>query len=224
MFTPQNQKKLVNVCVIALRKYGRRYELAVYPNKLYEYRNGITACTNEILQTSTVYRNVSKGEIAGQDDLSMFGKPHDEIVKEILDNGHEQKNEATRIYEQERTEREILEIVRRKVTKDGKHVSMNALRDAMSRVHNVHIGDSKKQAQEVVAKLERLGYGRVGMRIAVDLNNSNLKRFVDENGEVCDAHVVLRSNYFPAFKKICDSEDVRYIVVRNEDPDDEEIC
>ncbi|KAM0671327.1 putative subunit of exosome [Ordospora colligata] len=224
MFTPQNQKKLVNVCVIALKKYGRRYELAVYPNKLYEYRNGITTCINEIVQSSTVYKNVSKGEIAAQDDLSMFGKSHDEIVKEILDNGHEQKNEATRMYEQERTEREILEIVGRKVTKDGKHVNMNVLRDAMSKVHNVHIGDSKKQSQEVVAKLERIGYERVGMRIAVDLNNSSIRRFVDQNGEVNDAYVILRSNYFPAFKRICDSESVKYIVVRNEDPDDEEIC
>ncbi|AFM98858.1 putative exosome subunit [Encephalitozoon hellem ATCC 50504] len=223
MFTPLNQKKLVNVSIVALKKFGRRYELGVYPNKLYEYRNGMATPLNEILLTDTVYRSVSKGEIAGQGDLELFCKPHEEIVREILDNGHEQKSEATRIYEQEKTEREIIEILRNKVTKEGRHLNEASLREAINKVHNIYIGNSKKQSQEVLAKLEKMGFDRVGIKVSVDMNGK-VTDFVRKNGEIHDGYVVIRSECFPKFKEMCKEEKVNYLILRREEPEDEEIC
>lgn len=223
MFTPLNQKKLVNVSVVTLRKFGRRYELAVYPNKLYEYRNGMARSLDGILQTETVYRNVSKGEIASQADLGLFCKGHGEIVREILDNGYEQKSEATRAYELERTEREVVGILQSKVTRGGKHLGEAALREAIGRVHNMYIGNSKKQSQEILAKLEALGFDRVGIKVCAEMT-SKVVEFAKENGEVCDGHVVIRSDCFPRFKEMCEREGVKYLIMRRDDPEDEEIC
>ena len=223
MFTPLNQKKLVNVSVVTLRKYGRRYELAVYPNKLYEYRNGMAGALDGILQTETVYRNVGKGEIASQAELGLFCKGHGEIVREILDNGHEQKSEATRAYELERTEREIVGILQSKVTRGGKHVGEGVLREAIGRVHNIGIGSSKKQSQEILGKLEALGFDRVGIKVIVEMSSSVVE-FAGENGEVCDGYVVIRSECFPRFKEMCEREGIRYLIMRREEPEDGEIC
>lgn len=62
MFLPENQKRLTNVSVVSLKKFGKRYELAVYPNKLYEYRNGMNTPLSEILHTDQIFVNVSKGK------------------------------------------------------------------------------------------------------------------------------------------------------------------
>lgn len=62
MFLPENQKRLTNVSVVSLKKFGKRYELAVYPNKLYEYRNGMNTPLSEILHTDQIFASVSKGK------------------------------------------------------------------------------------------------------------------------------------------------------------------
>ncbi|ADM12090.1 putative exosome subunit [Encephalitozoon intestinalis ATCC 50506] len=223
MFTPLNQKKLVNVSVIALRKFGRKYELGVYPNKLYEYRNGMATPLSEILLTDTIYRSVSKGEIAKQADLDLFNKTHEEIVLEILNSGHEQKSEVTRAYEQEKTEREIIEFLRNKVTRGGRHLNEASLREAINKVHNIYIGNSKKQSQEILSKLEKIGFERVGIRVSVG-GNDKIMEFARRNGEVHDGYVIIRSECFPKFKEICEEEKVRYLILRREEPEDEEIC
>lgn len=223
MFTPLNQKKLVNVSVVTLKKFGKRYELAVYPNKLYEYQRGITSSLSEILQTDTIYRNVSKGEIVSHTDLNLFGKTHVEIVKEILENGHEQKNRATRAYEQELTERDILNVLKKKVTKDGRYLNENALKEAIYKVHRIHTGDSKKQSQEILNKLEMAGFDRVGVKIKVEVD-ARIEEFVNEHGRVCDGCVIVKSDRFPEFRELCSKSNVRYSIVRTEEVSDEEIC
>ncbi|CAD26465.1 similarity to HYPOTHETICAL PROTEINS of the UPF0023 family [Encephalitozoon cuniculi GB-M1] len=223
MFTPLNQKKLVNVSIVTLKKFGRRYELAVYPNKLYEYRNGMRTPLSEILQTDTIYRSVSKGEIARQGDLDLFCRTHEEIVREILDCGYEQKSEATRVYEQEKTEREIVQILRNKVTRGGRHLSEASLREAIGKVHNIYVGNSKKQSQEILSKLEKMGFDRVGVRVSVEMSDK-VAEFVKQNGEIHDGYVMIRSDCFPRFKDMCEKEKVRYLILRREEPEDEEIC
>lgn len=223
MFTPLNQKKLVNVSVVALRRFGKRYELAVYPNKLYEYRNGMDTALRDILQSSTIYRNVSKGEIISQADLGLFGRLHDEIIREILDHGYEQKSEATRMHEQDMTEREILDLLRSKVRRDGKFLNEGTLREEIAKVHRMHSGGSKKQSQEILRKLEAAGFDRVGVRVSVAIDD-RIRDFVEQHGEVCRDCVVIRADRFPEFRDLCDREGVRYSTMRMEEVEDEEIC
>lgn len=42
-FTPVNQVKLTNVSIVRLKKGGKRFELACYPNKVIEWRNKVYA-------------------------------------------------------------------------------------------------------------------------------------------------------------------------------------
>ena len=41
IFTPTNQKRLTNVAVVRLKKAGKRFEIACYPNKVTSWRNKV---------------------------------------------------------------------------------------------------------------------------------------------------------------------------------------
>ena len=39
IFTPTNQKRLTNIAIVRLKKGGKRFEIATYPNKVSQWRN-----------------------------------------------------------------------------------------------------------------------------------------------------------------------------------------
>lgn len=41
IFTPTNQKRLTNIAVVRLKKAGKRFEIACYPNKVTSWRNKV---------------------------------------------------------------------------------------------------------------------------------------------------------------------------------------
>jgi len=67
--TPTNQKLLTNVAVVRIKKCGKRFEIACYKNKVISWREGIEKDLDEVLQSHTVFGNVSKGEVAKKADL-----------------------------------------------------------------------------------------------------------------------------------------------------------
>ena len=67
--TPTNQKLLTNVAVVRMKKCGKRFEIACYKNKVVSWREGIEKDLDEVLQSHTVFVNVSKGEVAKKADL-----------------------------------------------------------------------------------------------------------------------------------------------------------
>ena len=77
--TPTNQKILTNVAVVRMKKCGKRFEIACYKNKVVSWREGIEKDIDEVLQSHTVFANVSKGEVAKKADLT---KCFDEVVEE----------------------------------------------------------------------------------------------------------------------------------------------
>jgi len=38
IFTPTNQKRLTNVAIVRIKKAGKRFEIACYPNKVSTWR------------------------------------------------------------------------------------------------------------------------------------------------------------------------------------------
>jgi ribosome maturation protein SDO1 len=87
--TPTNQKLLTNVAVVRIKKAGKRFEIACYKNKVLTWRQGVEKDIDEVLQSKTVFANVSKGQVAKRDDLEKaFGKTDQaEICKDILAKG-----------------------------------------------------------------------------------------------------------------------------------------
>lgn len=54
--------RLTNVAVVKYRKKGLRFEIACFKNKVEDWRSGIETDLDEVLQTHTVFTNVSRGE------------------------------------------------------------------------------------------------------------------------------------------------------------------
>ncbi|XP_055373319.1 ribosome maturation protein SBDS [Condylostylus longicornis] len=98
IFTPTNQIKLTNVAIVRLKKGGKRFEIACYKNKVVSWRNNTEKDIDEVLQTHTVFTNVSKGQAAKKEELiKAFGKSDEtEICKDILAKGELQISEKER--------------------------------------------------------------------------------------------------------------------------------
>ena len=64
--TPTNQKLLTNVAVVRSKKAGKRFEIACYKNKVLSWRQGVEKDLDEVLQSHTVFLNVSKGQVLFQ--------------------------------------------------------------------------------------------------------------------------------------------------------------
>lgn len=82
---PANQIKLTNVSIVRLRKGGKRFEIACYKNKVREWRSGVEKDLDEVIQIQNVFVNVSKGQVAPNEDLQKaFGTTStDDIVLEV---------------------------------------------------------------------------------------------------------------------------------------------
>lgn len=219
MFLPENQKRLTNVSIVTLKKYGLRYELAVFPNKLYEYRHNPSTPLSTILQSETIYRSVDSGEISSEGDLSHFGMSRREIIHEILAHGHEQKASATSQYELETVERQIVEMVQGKVLYNNSYVCRENLLAFIKKVWNIKNGDPKKQVSGIIKKLEEVGFKRVSFKVEVDPS------VVEFEGVEKEADgVIVKSDILPEFLEYCEREGMKYVVRKHENVEEEDIC
>ncbi len=87
--TPLNQKRLTNVAVCRLNKNGKRFEVAAYPSKVQNYRQGVEDDLDEVLQSDRIFVNVGKGEFAPNKLLrECFGtEDSNAVAEEILKKG-----------------------------------------------------------------------------------------------------------------------------------------
>lgn len=170
--TPTNQKLLTNVAVVRIKKGGKRLEIACYKNKVLSWRQGIEKDIDEVLQSHTVFLNVSKGQVAKKDDLlKCFGTiDATEVCKEILAKGDLQVSEKERQAQQEALFKDIANTVAEKCvnpeTKRPYPVSM--IEKAMKECH-IGVNPSKgakQQALEAVPKLAaKIPIERAQMRV-----------------------------------------------------------
>ena len=110
---PSNQIKLTNVSLVRMKKGKKRYEIACYKNTVTSFRAGHETNLDDVLQIPNVFLNVSKGQVAPNDDLkkSFPGLTRDQIVLEILNKGEIQVGEKERGQELERVHREVVDMV-----------------------------------------------------------------------------------------------------------------
>jgi ribosome maturation protein SDO1 len=83
--TPSNRIQLTNVAVVRLKKQGNRFEIACYKNKVVSWRNKVDTDLDDVLQSHSVFVNVSKGQMAKKEDLlACFGtEDQDKICIEV---------------------------------------------------------------------------------------------------------------------------------------------
>merc|ERR1711981_1521865 len=88
---------------IHTHKGGKRFEIACYKNKVLSWRQGVEKDLDEVLQSHTVFLNVSKGQVAKKEDLIKAYDTADAttICKEILTKGELQVSDKERQAERE---------------------------------------------------------------------------------------------------------------------------
>uniref|UniRef100_A0A8C1P4K2 Ribosome maturation protein SBDS n=1 Tax=Cyprinus carpio TaxID=7962 RepID=A0A8C1P4K2_CYPCA len=150
IFTPTNQIRLTNVAVVRMKKGGKRFEIACYKNKVMSWRSGAEKDLDEVLQTNTVFVNVSKGQVAKKDDLSSAFGTEDltEICKQILAKGELQVSDRERQSQLEQMFRDIATIVAEKcVNPETKRpYTVSLIERAMKDIHfSVKANKSTKQ-------------------------------------------------------------------------------
>lgn len=196
IFTPTNQKRLTNVAVVRLKKAGKRFEIACYPNKVTSWRNKIEKDIDEVLQTHAVFMNVSKGQVAKSDDLKRaFGmEDQTQICLQILAKGELQVSEKERHSQMESTFREIATVVTEKCVnpETNRPYTVTMIEKAMKDLHfSVKPGkNTKQQALEVIKQLKESGtinIRKAQMRIRVSTSAKDAKKLKEKIKKLASA-------------------------------------
>ncbi|KDN50383.1 Shwachman-Bodian-diamond syndrome protein [Tilletiaria anomala UBC 951] len=186
---PANQIKLTNVSVVRLRKGGKRFEIACYKNKVREWRTGVEKDLDEVVQIQNVFVNVSKGQVAPNEDLQKaFGTINtDGIVLEILKKGELQVGEKERSHELSSLWRDIsTQIAEKCVDPSSKRpYTVGMIEKAMSEIHySVKPGkNAKSQSVEVIRLLQEkkiIPIERAKMRVRICMPNKDGKRLKEK--------------------------------------------
>lgn len=173
-FLPVGQKRLTNIAVVRMKRGTRRFEIACYPNKVLNWRNGVEKDLDEVFQSRQIFVNVSKGILAKRGDLiDEFGTDdEDKLSVLILEQGELQVSDKERHLQFDSLFHEIATIVADKcVDSTGRPVTVSLIERAM---HDSHYSvgptrSAKQQALDVIRLLEQSGMGisRAQMRVRV---------------------------------------------------------
>eukprot|EP00252_Welwitschia_mirabilis_P005428 TRINITY_DN1590_c0_g1_i1.p1 TRINITY_DN1590_c0_g1~~TRINITY_DN1590_c0_g1_i1.p1 ORF type:complete len:376 (+),score=83.66 TRINITY_DN1590_c0_g1_i1:299-1426(+) len=192
---PIGQKRLTNVAVVRLKTHGMRFEIACYKNKVLSWRNGVEKDLDEVLQSHTVYSNVSKGILAKSKDLiKAFGTDDQEkICLEILNKGELQVAGKERESQLSSQFRDIATIVMEKTInpETGRPYTINMIERLMHEVHFAvdPVRSSKKQALELIRELQKQfpikrALMKLRLVIPIDQEANMLQRLNEWNGSV----------------------------------------
>eukprot|EP01035_Chromulina_nebulosa_P038825 gene38825-52443_t len=158
-FTPVNQVRLTNVAYVRLNKHGKRFEIACYRNKVLSWRNKIETDIREVLQTDSIFVNVSKGMLASNKELlSSFGTTETlTVCSEILNKGELQVSEQERAALYETVFRDVASIVAEKTInpETNRSYTVSMIQNSMRQMqYSINISkSSKSQALDVIKKL-----------------------------------------------------------------------
>ncbi|XP_065174933.1 ribosome maturation protein SBDS-like [Sycon ciliatum] len=187
IFTPTNQIKLTNIALVRMKKGGKRFEIACYKNKVMSWRQKVEKDIDEVLQTHTVFTNVSKGQVAKKEDLvkSFTTDNHTEICLKILEKGELQVSDKERQVQLESMFKDIATTVADKCinpeTKKPYTVSLiiKAMKDIHYSVKTTK--NTKQQALEVIRLLkDSIPLERCQMRVRIQVPAREAKRVRDK--------------------------------------------
>ncbi|KAK9841166.1 hypothetical protein WJX74_001321 [Apatococcus lobatus] len=190
VFQPVGQKRLTNVALVRLKKKGKRFEIACYKNKVVNWRNGVEKDIDEVLQTTTVFANVSKGILAKREDLlDVFGTDDESnICLRLLADGELQVSDKERDLEYGTLFRDVASVISEKCVNPENNrpytltMIERGLKDLGFAVDPKK--NAKQQALEALPQLQsKIPIRRARMRLKILVNIAN------EN----DLHMLLRS-------------------------------
>ncbi|KAL6522147.1 hypothetical protein OROMI_032024 [Orobanche minor] len=209
---PIGQKRLTNVAVVRLKKHGNRFEIACYKNKVLSWRSHVEKDLDEVLQSHTVYSNVSKGVLAKSKELmTAFGTDDQtKICLEILEKGELQVAGKERESQLSSQFRDIATIVMQKTInpETQRPYTISMIERLM---HDTHFAvdsnsSSKKQALEVIRELQKhFPIKRSPMRLRLTVPGENILALIEKlNG--WNSTIVSRDESGIKLSVICELE------------------
>ncbi|GAV69137.1 SBDS domain-containing protein/SBDS_C domain-containing protein [Cephalotus follicularis] len=207
---PVGQKRLTNVAVVRLKKRGIRFEIACFKNKVLSWRSSVEKDLDEVLQSHTVYSNVSKGILAKTKDLlAAFGTDDQtKICLEILDKGELQVAGKERESQFSSQFRDIATIVMQKTinAETQRPYTINMIERLMHESHfavDPH-SSSKKQALDVIRELQKhFPIKRSPMRVKLNVPEQNFTTLM-EKLNVWNASIVSKDESGIQLSVICE--------------------
>ncbi|TYG78822.1 hypothetical protein ES288_D02G091600v1 [Gossypium darwinii] len=209
---PIGQKRLTNVAVVRLKKHGMRFEIACYKNKVLSWRSRVEKDLDEVLQSHTVYSNVSKGVLAKTKDLvAAFGTDDQtKICSEILEKGELQVAGKERESQFSSQFRDIATIVMQKTInpETQRPYTISMIERLM---HEIHFAvdpnsSSKKQALEVIRQLQNnFPIKRSPMRLRLIVPGPNFHSLCEKLNE-WGATIVSKDESGTQLSVICEIE------------------
>ncbi|KAK9462095.1 SBDS protein C-terminal domain-containing protein [Lipomyces oligophaga] len=192
---PSNQIKLTNVSMVRMRKGKKRFELACYQNKVQDWRSGVETDLDEVLQIPNVFLNVSKGQVAPNEDLkASFGTTDmDKIILEILKKGELQVGEKERQAKLQQTHATVIDIVASKCVNPStkRPYPTTIIEKALSElgVNTVANKNAKAQALDAIKKLiakQIIPIARARMRVRITADKKEGKKYKESILELLD--------------------------------------
>jgi len=178
---------MTNVAVVRMKRGGKRFELACYPNKVLSWREKVETDIDEVLQTHHVFTNVSKGVVAKKDELKKCCNTEDneEIVLQILSKGEIQVSEKERQVLQEKLFRDIATIVAEKCVdpETKRPLTVGIVERALKDIHfAVNTSkNAKKQALEAIRLLKDvISIQRAQMRLKLSMTSKDGRKIKEK--------------------------------------------
>ncbi|KAK3267476.1 hypothetical protein CYMTET_23970 [Cymbomonas tetramitiformis] len=179
LFQPIGQKRLTNIAVVRYKKGGKRFEIACYKNTVGAWRSGAEKDINEVLQTTTVFDNVSKGVVAKKDLLKkVFGTADEEAVcRKILEEGAMQVSDKEREMHFDNLYRDVANVLVEKCVnpENGRPYPLELLERSLKDVHfSVDPNKTaKQQALDFLPQLQKsIPIERAWMRLSIQVSQS----------------------------------------------------
>jgi len=199
---PVGQKRHTNIALVKYKSYGKRFEIACFRNKVRDWREGKEKDIDEVLQTATVFSNVSKGTEAKAADLQVaFGTTNQEqICKIILEKGDYQVQDKEREKNHEEQYREIATLCTERlvhaVTK--RQLTVQMVMDALKAQH-FSLKDSDSAKKQSLKALDLLvtkmpdSFVRANMRLNIVGPSSAKERITTRLQEICIPYVEINT-------------------------------
>lgn len=154
------QERHTNIAIVRLKKGGKKFEVAAYPNKVLGWRQGIEKDLDEVLQVTNVFENVSRGTQAKKGDLlKVFGTDNMvECCKVILSKGEVQVGEKERELEYSSKFRDIATMVASRCvnSQTGWPFTVATVETAMKDTIHYAVNPAKSTKQQAIEVIEKL--------------------------------------------------------------------
>lgn len=158
-----SKKQLDSITVVSYRGKKKVFEVGAVPNKLYEYKRNKSMPLEDVVHSTCIFADISRGELAKTEDIEReFGVIGEKAVKIILDSGTERRDSAVRAHELQSSLKAVKEGVHTRVRSPaGEQLTQIEIDALLKKVgHKVTTDPPKVQVSKIAKKAAALGYKR----------------------------------------------------------------